>query len=455
MKMNPRFAQAPTPRSGSRFHPLAPILCLVLGVVLMARQSTAALDYTTISGRPGQPGFDDGPPRSAKYAYPNWMAMDARGNIYLADSINYVIRRISPDGKVRTIAGPDPVEDIIEEPDHPQGDGHSSEARFGYPAGLAINHWGRIIVADLYRHTIREVTPEGRVVTLAGRSGAHGHQDGIGTGARFRSPAGIAADATGNVIVTELDGHTIRKVTPAGVVSTIAGRPGVRGFANGYGAEALFNEPMGIVIDRHGSIFVADTGNNLIRKVAPDGKVTTYAGTVGDIGHADGRRHTAHFGHPTGLVLDAQGNLFVTDTATHVIRMITPDGMVSTVGGMAREAGWVDGPGLSSRFNEPTGLALDVDGSLIIADAGNAVIRRGAVPPSVPPVLRLLAVGEAEGARLTIQGAPRARVTIEFREALNDASGWQLLGTALLDNGTATLTDPDPVGLRRFYRVRQ
>lgn len=210
--------------------------------------------------------------------------------------------------------------------------GTDEGARLGEPIGVATDVAGNVYIADYWNNIIRKITPAGVMTTLAGTAGVKGSADGIGANARFGSPTGVATDVAGNVYVADYWNHTIRKVTPMGVVSTLAGTPGMKGSRDGVGAEALFNYPEGVATDAASNVYVADTHNHTIRKITPDGVVTTLAGTAGVDGSMDGDGVMASFNFPFGVCADAAGNVYVGENAnSHTIRKITPAGAVTTV----------------------------------------------------------------------------------------------------------------------------
>ncbi len=195
-------------------------------------------------------------------------------------------------------------------------------AGFDAPTGGALDGDGNLYVTDSNNRTIRKVTPAGVVTTFAGSAGLSGSDDGTGPAARFEYPKGVAVDGDGNLYVT--DNHTIRKVTPAGVVTTIAGTAGSYGSTDGTGAAARFWEPYGVAVDGDGNVYVADSFNRTIRKVTPAGVVTTLAGSAGSSGSVNGIGPAARFSSPTGVVVDGDGNLYVIDSYNRTIRKVTP-----------------------------------------------------------------------------------------------------------------------------------
>jgi sugar lactone lactonase YvrE len=219
-------------------------------------------------------------------------------------------------------------------------------------------------------------SPIGTVTTLAGTAGPSGSADGTGADARFNTPNGVAVDGDGNVYVTDRQNHTVRKITPAGVVTTLAGTAGSSGSADGTGADARFNSPNGVAVDGGGNVYVADTYNHTVRKVTPAGVVTTLAGTATRWGSADGTGADARFRHPNGVAVDGEGNVYVADSSNHSIRKITSVGVVTTWAGGVTTNGFVDGSGPFARFNAPYGVAVDGGGNVYVADTYNYLIRK-------------------------------------------------------------------------------
>ena len=253
-------------------------------------------------------------------------------------------------------------------------DGAGTAARFWAPVAVATDGAGNIYVADTNNETIRKITPAGIVSTLAGTQGIIGSQDGTGGSASFHSPRGIATDSANNVYVADSNNFTVRKITPAGLVSTFAGS-GHQGSADGAGSTATFASPFGIATDGADNVYVADATNYIIRKITPAGTVSTLAGAPGLTGSADGSSE-ARFGFPVGVATDGAGNVYVADMNNNTIRKVTPAGVVSTLAGTAGTVGNADGVGPAASFNQPAGLATDSVGNVYVVDATNYAIRK-------------------------------------------------------------------------------
>ena len=314
---------------------------LVIGCLLIAacaRESKpewTRVDTLAGSGRIGPlaGGYADGPALEAEFHDPMGLALDADGNLYVSDWFNHRIRSIAPDGTVTTVAGSGPsglYGDMV--------DGPAETARLFGPEGLTVDSKGNIYVADTLNDRIRRISPDGMVTTVAGGGPrtAHGFEgaliDGSAEAARFNDPSDVAVDADGNLYVTDRLNHVIRKITPHGQVSTFAGT-GQPGITDGVGQAASFELPNRIAIDSQGNLYVTegrflDLGERTygfrVRKIAPDGQVTTLAGT-GEPGYRDGPALNAQFDVPIGVAVDEKGNVYVVDSGAHRIRRISPD----------------------------------------------------------------------------------------------------------------------------------
>ncbi|MGC4070916.1 MAG: immunoglobulin domain-containing protein [Nibricoccus sp.] len=310
-----------------------------------------------------------------QFPRPVSLAFDAAGSLYISDASAHTIQKLAGT-EVSPFAGSAGLTGEI--------NGTGEAARFNEPRGLAFNAGG-FSVADTSNGLVRTITTAGSVASLAGASSHRTHQDGTGANGWFAGPRGVARDSSGNTFVTDSTSHTIRKITSSGVVTTIAGSPGLHGIADGIGSIARFNEPSDIAIDAAGDLYVADTANHTIRKITltPAVSVSTIAGLPETPGDFDGTNYDAAFRSPAGLTVDSTGNIYVADTGNALIRKITPAGVVSTIAGMSGIEGMRDGTALNSWFRQPADIARSPDGTLYVADTGNAAIRKIATDGTV------------------------------------------------------------------------
>lgn len=369
------------------------------------RKVTAEGVVTTLAGLSYSAGNVDGTGTNARFNGPLGAAIDQAGNVYVADTYNHTIRKVTSGGVVTTFAG------LAGSPG--ADDGIGAAARFSFPVGIAVDESGNLIVSS--QAAIRKITSAGVVTTLAGVTPISGAGDGIGAAALFDTPWGITRDAQDNLFVTEPERMTIRKITSGGVVSTFAGLAGSAGSTDGVGSAARFNNPVGVAVDGSGNVLVGDLLNRRIRKIAPDqtvttfeetdfypyyvavdsmnncyvsdfnqtiqkidaaGTVTTLAGLSGSAGSADGTGSAARFWDPRGVAVDSLGNVYVVDHYNHTIRKVTSAGVVTTLAGLASQQGSSDGTGSAARFLYPQGVSIGNDGNLYVTDAGNSTIRK-------------------------------------------------------------------------------
>lgn len=327
--------------------------------------------FANLAGMPGTGGSSTGQGTAARFSYPFHVGADLQGNIYVADHHNHVIRRVSPSGHVSDWAGKAGSPGSI--------DATGDAARFNSPGGVAVAQDGTVYVADTGNHTIRKVSRAREVTTLAGTPLMSGSQDGTAGAALFLHPNAVTITQPGNTLfVADTYNHTIRKITPEGVVTTIAGEAGVPGSSDGefrLGTTARFNTPTGLVYsNRDSALYIADFGNHTIRRLDPWFRATTtLAGQAGLAGVLDGYGGSARFHNPAGVAIDSDDTmLFVTDFGGHTIRRFPyRDPWVTTIGGSAGISGTASGTGTAARFNQPVGIAMTFDGMLVIGDATN------------------------------------------------------------------------------------
>jgi gliding motility-associated-like protein len=394
---------------------------------------------STVAGVLETPGFNDGVPLSARFYNPHGIAVDSTGTVYIADRYNHTIRKFSPnDNTVTTLAGKAGQTGAT--------DGVGSTARFNEPWGLCVSPGGVVYVADTKNNKIRKVMPDGTVSTVAG-TGNYGTTNGAGAVSTFGNPTGIEIDANGNLYVADHLTHIIRKITPNGLVTTLAGFPYIPGDEDGTGADAQFWRPYGLTLDNQGNILVADEWNHKIRKVTPAGVVTTVAG-IGTVGIANGPLDEATFNYPWDMTVDAAGNIYVADGYNYVIRKISPDGSVSSLAGKPQLSGGVDGEGADASFSGATAVAYcSKTNSLYVGDAYNHLIRNITLNGQQPtPTVSVSSTGGktnfCEGNQIQIKASPANYSIYRFylNGSLVQESSSPNFSTDLLEIGTHTIT---------------
>lgn len=340
--------------------------------IASATAGAASAVVSTYAGVTNASGSADGVGTMASFYYPEGVATDTAGNVYVADTSNHTIRKIVTTGYVSTLAGK-PIKYGVT-------NAHGSEARFNGLNDVVADSFGNLYVPDTNNHTIRKISAAGVVSTFAGKAGVIGSSDGQGATALFNYPQGVTMDNNNNLYVSDTNNHTIRKIPTsgafAGVVSTLAGSAGNTGFVNGSGSTVRFYYPKGLAVDSVGNIYVADRYNHAIRKITPDGVVSTFAGSATGVpGNVDGKGTAAGFTYPWGVAADSTGNVYVADTDNHTVRKITPAGDVSTLAGAVGITGNADGGG-TARFFSPRGIVVDPSGNVYVGDTVNHAIRK-------------------------------------------------------------------------------
>ena len=395
------------------------ILFSCLGTSFVASGQTQIM--TTVAGN-GTAGFsgDSGQAASAELNQPSGVAIDASGNIYIADTNNNRVRKVSPGGVITTVTG---------------AGGVGFSPALSQPSAVFVDGSGNLFIADPGNYQIREVSASGVITTVAG-SGTFGFSGdgGPATASDLNQPQGVFVDASGNIFIADTASFRIRKVTASnGNISTVAGN-GTQGYAGdgGLATSAELNNPTGVFVDSAGNIYIADSGNNRVRKVSTSGNITTIAGT-GTAGYFgdNGLATSAFLYNPTGVAVDTSGNVFIAVSTSSRIRMISTSGIITTVAGNGNAGFSGDsGPATSASLSHPKAIALDPSGDLFIADTGNNRIREAAVSTVPPPTINSGGIVAVDSTVTTIQ-----------------AGEWVSIYGANLANTTASWAGDFPVSL--------
>jgi len=378
-------------------------VCSALPVAVRA-QAIPAYTINTFAGN-GSPGYagDSGPANAAQLYGPFSVAVDSSGNLYIADQFNQRIRMVDTSGNITTVAGDGTVGFA--------GDaGTATSAELNNPAGVAVDSAGNLYIADSSNNAIRKVSG-GKITTIvgstAGTPGFYG-DGGPGTQAQVSNPVAVALDAAGNLYIADAGNAAIRKLTPDGTISTFAGQGGA-GFGGdgGFANKAQFSNPTGLAFDSAGNLYVADSGNHRIRMIAPNNIITTVAGSSGNGFAGDGGAATkAKLNTPRGVSVDSARNLYIADTFNNRIRVVTPYGTIYTVAGSgASNANGDGGPATSAGMKFPTGVLATASGNVYVVDTQNSLVRILTPVPGVPAVSAVQTAGAFGAAQAAAPGS--------------------------------------------------
>ena len=445
-----------------RFRSLPLVICALCACISSAEAQT--YDFITIAGRAGTDGTADGTNGSVQFNNPNGIVLDSSSNLYVADFVSHTIRKLTLVGTnwvSTTISG---------RAGYPGStDGTNSDALFYQPWGLAADTGGNLYVADSGNRTIRKLTRIGTnwvSSTLAGRVGSQGTTDGTNSGVRFGTPSSVAVDTATNIYVTDWNNQTIRKLTPVDtnwVSSTISGRAGYPGSTDGTNNDARFNFPIAIAVDNGGNLYVADHLNFTIRELTPLGTnwvSSTIAGLAGRSGSADGTNSGARFAYDLGVAVDPSTNIYVAEGGTsgnNTIRRLMPVGtnwVSSTIGGRPGYVGATDGTNSAARFNGPSGLVVDNAGSVYVTDSNNNTVREG-IPLASPPLLPVFqSVFQTNGSIIMIWSSIVGRTyQIQYKSDLFSTNWSDLGGGITATNETTSTSDVLGADWQRYYRA--
>lgn len=348
---------------------------IIMLLVAQVLVYAATAQYNVITiSGSGTAGYADGPVSAAEFNAPHGLCRGQDGAIYVADGLNHCIRKIAPDGTVSTYAGSTSPGFV---------DGNATTAQFNWPSGVCVDDSGNVYVTEMGNHAVRKISVLGIVSTIAG-TGTEGFADGPAATAQFSYPRGILPDGNGNLLVVDVWNHRVRKITPAGMVNTYAGGGAIIGYlsvgdyVDAPDTVARFYAPCWITKDATGNYYVADAYNHRIRKIDTAGVVSTFAGNggvgPGNGGVADGPALNALFDTPTSLDMDSAGNIYINDPVNHLFRKYTAGTGMISSSGSG-VAGFVDGPDSSAQLNRPTGILVGKNDTIYFSDMNNHAVR--------------------------------------------------------------------------------
>ena len=380
------------------------------------------------TGKAG-PGGGNKPAIKAELNGPWGIVVDSTGSLYLSERENNRVRKITTDGKIRTIAGAGTA-------GFSGDDGSAVAAQLNHPRGVAVDSAGNLYIADSDNHRVRKVTPDGRISTFAGGDTAGSDGDGgLAVDAQLNCPMGVAVDSAGNVYIADYRSHRVRKVTTDGKINAFAGdgSPGREG-DDGLAVAAQLNNPVGVAVDGGGDVYITDQGNHRVRKVTVDGKISTFAGTGNPGSDGDGGLATAaELRCPLGVVVDSTGTLYIAEKDNHRVRKVTADGKISTFAGTGdARFGGDGGPAAGADLHSPFGLAVNCVDALYIADYDNQRVRKVVPAPmaGLPASGTVVSWGNARSRLRMAVARESTRDGAEVHQALpaaRDCQRWRLV----------------------------
>ncbi|MFE9135463.1 RICIN domain-containing protein [Streptomyces sp. NPDC007355] len=403
----------------------------------------SAPPISTVAGT-GVGGFegDEGQAGSARLNYPYGIAVDGAGTLYFSDHGNHRIRKITADGTITTIAGTGIG-------GYKGDDAPATAAQLNWPRDVVVDGAGTVYIADSSNHRVRKITADGKVSTVAGTGRAGSGGDGeLAVSAQLNNPFGLAVDSAGVLYVAEYNGHRVRRITADGRISTVAGTgtAGSKG-DGGPATSAQLNRPQAVAVDDAGGLYIADSNNHRVRKVAADGTISTVAGTgTAGFGGDDEQATSARLNSPLGVMVDGTGALYIADSSNHRVRKVAADGTISTVAGTGTAGfGGDDGPAASALLNNPVGLAVDRSGALHIADHVNHRIRKVAAARTA---------GLPESGTVVSWANARSRLRMGvYRESTKDGAEIHLFLASPRDHQRWRLVEVGQDGADVLYRM--
>jgi hypothetical protein len=323
-------------------------------------------------------GGDDGPATDAQLSDPFGVAATADGGFLIADSLNRVVRRVSAGGVITRVAGTTGVQGSGGD------DGPATDAQLGFPYVVAVTADGGFLIADNGNDVVRKVSAGGVITRVAGTTGVAGSggDDGPATGAQLHTLYGVAVTGDGGFLIADAGNNVVRKVSAGGVITRVAGTTGVAGSGgdDGPATGAQLNGPSAVAVTGDGGFLIADSGNQVVRKVSAGGVITRVAGTIGVAGSGgdDGPATGAQLNGPSAVAVTGDGGFLIADTGNQVVRMVSVGGVITRAAGTTGVTGNTgdDGPATDAQLNGPSAVAVTADGGFLIADSYNQVVRK-------------------------------------------------------------------------------